>query len=102
VHERLNDGEIEELVAAYRSGERVTTFAGRFNVSRGTVSARLLDAGVVMRTDIQDHERRSMLELFADGRSLNQIGRSTGRDPKTVRAVLVAAGLTPPTTRAGR
>lgn len=61
-----------------------------------TVSARLADAGVMLRTEVRPSERSRMLELFSDGLSMNQVGRRVGRDPKTVRATLVAAGITPP------
>jgi len=57
------------------------------------------DAGVVLRTEVLSSERRQMLELFEEGLSMNKVGRRVGRDPKTVRATIIAAGLTPPRRR---
>lgn len=66
-------------------------------VSCGTVSARLVEAGVVKRTDIQPLEVERILKLSDAGMSMNKIGQAVGRDPKTVRSVIIAAGLQPPT-----
>ena len=41
-----------------------------------------------MRNQISEHERRRIVELAAAGQSLNKLGELTGRDPKTVKAVL--------------
>lgn len=93
---RVRADEITESVKAYRAGATIEEVARQFRLHDTTVSARLADAGVVLRTEVRPSERSRMLELFSDGLSMNQVGRRVGRDPKTVRATLVAAGITPP------
>ncbi|MDR6200913.1 DNA-binding NarL/FixJ family response regulator [Microbacterium sp. SORGH_AS428] len=85
-----------QLVAAYRAGATVEQVAQQFGLHDTTVSARLAEVGVVLRTEVLSSEREQMLELFGEGLSMNEVGRRVGRDPKTVRATLVAAGITPP------
>lgn len=85
---RLGEREVQELVAAYRAGASIAAIARQFHLAQGTVSARLLAAGVPMRNDVQPHEREQMAKLAEEGHSLNTIGRLVGRDPKTVKTVL--------------
>lgn len=96
---RVSADETAHLIAAYRAGETVEEVAHQFGLHDTTVSARLADAGVVLRTEVLSSERRQMLELFEEGLSMNKVGRRVGRDPKTVRATIIAAGLTPPRRR---
>lgn len=98
---RASTQEVAQFVAAYRAGATVEEVACRFELHDTTIAAHLTEAGVVLRTDVQPSERSRMIELFSEGLSMNQVGRCVGRDPKTVRATLVAAGITPP-TRNGR
>lgn len=86
-------------VMAYRAGATVEEVAHQFGTHDTTVSARLADTGVVLRTEVRPSERSRMLELFSEGLSMNQVGKQMRRDPKTVRATLVAAGITPPGRR---
>jgi hypothetical protein len=85
---RLSGEETAELVSAYTAGATVAQLGVQFGLSKGTVGKRLEQAGVVMRTTVRTEEQERMKELFAEGHSLNAIGRMVGRDPKTVRAVL--------------
>lgn len=62
-------------------------------MARTTVAKHLATAGVVMRVEVQDSEHTRMIELYQQGYSLNHIGRETGRDPKTVKSVLLTTGL---------
>ncbi|MBF4563123.1 helix-turn-helix domain-containing protein [Microbacterium sp. VKM Ac-2870] len=93
---RVSTEETAQLIAAYHAGATVEEVAHQFGMHDTTVSARLADTGVVLRSEVRPNERQRMLELFSEGLSMNQIGRRVGRDPKTVRATLVSAGITPP------
>jgi len=89
------------MVAVYRAGATIEQVARQFGLYDTTVSTRLAAAGVTFRTEVLASERARMLELFDKGLSMNQIGRQIRRDPKTVRATLVKAGIAPPTRNVG-
>ncbi len=86
---RLRADEITELVTAYRQGSSVSDVARRFGISRGTASSHLAVAGVTKRTEMTAAERARIVRLFEAGHSANRIGAIVGRDPKTVRKLLV-------------
>ncbi|WP_408631716.1 helix-turn-helix domain-containing protein [Microbacterium schleiferi] len=41
-----------------------------------------------MRNQVSESERRRIMELAAEGHSLNKLGQLAGRDPKTVKTIL--------------
>ena len=86
---RLTDDEVCRLVDGYKNGGTVYELAEQFDLNRETVANQLKQAGVAMRNVIRDDEIAKAIELFEDGLSANLIGKRLGRDPKTVRKLLV-------------
>lgn len=85
---RVSDSQAGELAKAYRAGASIAQITTRFGLNKTTVAAHLHAEGVVMRNQVGEQERRRIAELASGGLSLNKLGRLTGRDPKTVKAVL--------------
>lgn len=85
---RVSDSRAGELAKEYRAGASIAQIAARFGLSKTTVAAHLHAAPVVMRNQVSEHERRRIVELAAEGHSLNKIGLLVGRDPKTVKSAL--------------
>jgi len=91
---RHSDGEVVDLVAAYRAGASVYELAEQFGCRRQTVSAWLKSQGVQMRgrpltpAQIDEAER-----LYAAGRSLASVGEQLGVWSSTVRKYLRTRGV---------
>ncbi|GAA2966018.1 hypothetical protein GCM10010459_23060 [Microbacterium schleiferi] len=85
---RVSNSQASELAKAYRTGASIAQIAAKFGLSKTTVAAHLHVAGVVMRNHVSEHERRRIVKLATEGHSLNKLGKLTGRDPKTVKALL--------------
>ncbi len=78
----------------YRNGATVYQLAQEFDISRHTVSTRLKKAGVTMRQQSPGSELiDSMVELYASGLSLADVGTQTGTSPGTVRHYLLVGGV---------
>jgi len=86
VQRRLKPGEIDELLSAYRTGDRVLDIAARFGVSRTTVIDHVTRSGLPRRSDRRwsDAELHAAADLYDDGQSLARVGRRFGVDASTV------------------
>ena len=92
-HKRLDDREVEQLVAAYLAGSSVYKLAEQFDCHRETVSRRLKSRGVQMRHLTVTKEQIDTAEhLYASGLPLAEVGRQMGLDPSTVRRRLRTRG----------
>ncbi|MGQ4268610.1 hypothetical protein [Nocardiopsis changdeensis] len=101
---RLKPHEVDELIAAYRSGMNVYKLGERFGITRQTVSAILKRHGVEIRKrGLSEEEIDEAVQLYAQGWSLTRIGKQFGVDSRTVRSRLMERGVkrhTPPTESA--
>ncbi len=86
---RLCPVEIDQLVTDYHSLQSIYRVADLYGLHRNTVAQHLKDRGVRLgRLSLQASEIERAQELKDRGLSLNAIGRTLGRDPKTVKAAL--------------
>ena len=88
---RLSSHDVDQLVADYRRGiGSVYVLADIYGVHRSTIALHLKERGVRLgRQPLRPSEIKRARELHEKGQSLNAIGRSLGRDPKTVKAVVI-------------
>lgn len=86
---RLSTEDVGQLVDEYRAGTTVYELQARYGVHRNTVSAHLKQCGVnVGKQPLSESEIARARALHSEGLSLNAIGRTMGRDPKTVKNAL--------------
>jgi DNA-binding CsgD family transcriptional regulator len=87
---RLSPAEVDQLVADYRAGEcSIYDLADRYGVHRNTIAQHLKGRGFRLGLlPLQELEAARARELHARGLSLNAIGRTLGRDPKTIKVAL--------------
>lgn len=86
---RLSTAEIDQLVTGYHSLRSIYRVADLYGLHRNTVAQHLKDRGVRLGLlPLQTSEIERVRELHDHGLSLNAIGRTIGRDPKTVKAAL--------------
>lgn len=73
------------------SPSRLNALAGKYRVDPKMVSAHLRSRGLRLgQLPLTASEIAISRELHAQGLSLNAIGRTLGRDPKTVKAAVAA------------
>lgn len=87
---RLKSEDVDLLVRDYCDGAgSIYELAKKYGISHGTVSRRLKERGLELgRQALSPIEIERVRELRIKGLSLNAIGRTLGRDPKTVKAAL--------------
>jgi DNA-binding CsgD family transcriptional regulator len=86
--------EVDRLVADYRADVGVLELANRYGIHRATVAAHLRRRDVLRRsTGLDVNERAEAVRLYRAGQSLRAIGQRLGVDRKTVRAVVISAGV---------
>ena len=87
---RLSPADINQLVREYCDGlGSVYELADRWGVHRNTIARHLKSRGLELgRLSLSSDEVRRAIELREQGHSFNAIGRTIGRDPKTVKAAL--------------
>ncbi len=88
---RLSPSDVDRLVADYRSGVgSIYDLADLYGAHRNTIAQHLKDRGVRLGPlPLQESEAERARKLHAQGLSLNAIGRTLGRDPKTVKTSVV-------------
>jgi DNA invertase Pin-like site-specific DNA recombinase len=93
-HRRLDDSEVEQLVAAYQAGSYVYELAEKFGCHRDTVSRRLKSRGVQMRgTALGKKQLDEAERLYASGLSYTEIGKRIGANRSAVRRRLRERGV---------
>jgi hypothetical protein len=87
---RLSPTDIDQLVADHRGGAgSIYDLAEIYGVHRSTIALNLKERGMRLgRRPMEPAEIAKARELSERGFSLNAIGRSIGRDPKTIKAAL--------------
>jgi len=95
VCDRLTKPEIERLIAACKSGGKVTQLAQQFGVSRETVANHLKRNGFKLTLRALDVEAVERARIFyeRDGRSLANIGEEFGVEAATVHRALRRVGV---------
>jgi hypothetical protein len=87
---QLSPAFVDELVNEYRAGASVYELQRRHGVNRGTVAKHLKSRGLTLgKRPLSQSEIARANELFEQRLSLNAIGRAMGRDPKTIKAVVM-------------
>jgi hypothetical protein len=95
VRRRLGAETITQVVADYQAGDSTPTLMLKYSLAKGTVLRLLQDNDINMR-----HQRMSELEiaeaikLYQQGWSLARVGKHFNRNPSTIQAVLMRAGVT--------
>nr|WP_300148981.1 helix-turn-helix domain-containing protein [Propionicimonas sp.] len=93
-HALLTAVEVDRLVGEYLGGAGVAELADRYGVHRTTVATHLRRRSTPRRlAGLDINERAEAVRLYRSGISLRAIGRRMGVDRKTVRAVVVSAGV---------
>lgn len=91
---RLRSGQVDELVAAYRSGVAVDELAKRYGICRQTVSGIMRRKAVPNRQPKLDDKAVSMAaERYRSGASLMMLAADLGVSATTVGRALVEAGV---------
>ena len=93
---RLRTAEVDELVAAYQTGDSVEELAKHFGVHRTTVIAHLGRRQVQLRSTFTtwDHDAlTAAVAYYASGASLATVAARFGVDPSTVANRFRRAGV---------
>jgi transposase-like protein len=91
---QLRTGEVDELVAAYRTGGTVYTLAEQFGIHRATVGKLLRSRGIdTTPPALTPSQIERAAELYQEGWSLAKIAKRFGVDAKTVAARLHERGI---------
>jgi hypothetical protein len=91
---RLAASEVDEIVAAYRSGLNIYQLSKQFGCHRSTISNHLKSRGVAMRlTPLTAAQVDRAMELYGTGLSLVNVGVLVGADAETVRQHLIKRGV---------
>lgn len=89
----LTSIEIDEMVAAYRTGSTTVDLAEQFGIHRATVRHHLKSRGIESRHAWPAGQMQQAIEWYSDGVSLQEIARRVGRAERTVQRHLRAAGV---------
>ncbi|WP_459986867.1 hypothetical protein, partial [Nocardioides sp. AN3] len=84
---RLNETQLNRLVAGYEGGATVFELAAEFGIGRNTVALQLKGAGVTMRRSGHtptDAEVDETVRLYKSGLSLAKMGQRLGFVARTV------------------
>lgn len=91
---RLDEGEIEELIAAYQAGSSVRELAKHFGCHRDTVSKKIKSHGIKMRNaDLTSEQVDEAAFLYASGLSLSKVGERLSAHPSTIHRRLRERGV---------
>lgn len=83
--DRLSDGVVEGIVAAYLAGSPTTRLADQHGLSKSTVSKLLIDRGVTLRrARLSSPEIEEAAALYAHGWSLAEVGEKFHRQPSVI------------------
>lgn len=94
VQHRLRPDEVTELTSAYRAGASVKELAAKYRLNRNTVTAHLRRHGIKPRQrGLTPTEVIQASQLYADGWSLERIGKHLGVRDTSVRYRLLRAGV---------
>jgi hypothetical protein len=98
---RLNSRQIEELVAGYAAGTKISDLADRFHVDHSTVQKYARGHGLPRRLIRLDANRvEHVIDLYSEGRSVESVAEYMEVAPTSVRRALVKAGV--PIRKRGR
>ena len=92
--DRLSEEQRTAIVAAYAGGQPLVEIKARFGVTRYVVHTLVGKAGIPLRqspTTQSDADRAAA--LYQQGLSLADVGRRLGRDPATIRLILMRRGI---------
>jgi DNA-binding CsgD family transcriptional regulator len=89
---RLTENQITAMAAGYKAGKSVYILADEFGINRQTVSALLKEHGVRLHRTSPD-EVDTMVEPYASGMSLVQVGAELGFGGATVYRQFVGRGV---------
>jgi DNA-directed RNA polymerase specialized sigma24 family protein len=91
---RLQEDQVEQLIAGYQAGATVYDLGDRFGIERRTVSAILHRHQVPMRRrGLTAEQIEEAVQLYESGWSLARIGERLGVYPTTVLARLRERGV---------
>ncbi len=92
IQRRLSADHVDDLVAAFQGGAKVTELATAFGIHRDTVSQILNRAGI-QRSAIKLNGPTvdRAIELYRAGNSLAKVAPLVGASPETVRKALLQA-----------
>jgi hypothetical protein len=91
---RLGPAKIEELVAAYGSGQTAPQLMATYNISKTGVLTLLASRGVTMRNQpITQSELAEATKLYTRGLSLAALSKQLGVPHETIRRGLISAGV---------
>lgn len=86
VHKRLLPSQVDELVAAYEKGAKLTDLVAKFGINRGTASGLLESRGVARRyRKLSPADIQRMIDLYQSGLSLISVADLLEVNPTTVR-----------------
>lgn len=92
---RLTAAQVDEVIAAYSSGESMTAIATRYGVHRVTVR-RYLDLagkGRAMPMPISPDQVSQAIDLYHQGLTLKQVAAQLGFTSETIRKYLHRSGV---------
>ena len=91
---RLDENEIERLIAEYRTGLTVYQLATRFGCHRTTVSECLKARGIQMRRrPLCEEQIIEAIRLYQSGLSVAKVADQVGAKSETVRLRLIERGV---------
>lgn len=91
---RLTPDEITAVSEEYRAGLSMREIAEIRKINRETVALALQPAGILTRNPkaLTTTQLSEAASLYAEGWSLNRLGRKYGIDPKTMKKRLAMSG----------
>jgi DNA-directed RNA polymerase specialized sigma24 family protein len=90
----LREAQIDDLVARYQEGEKVTSLAVHFGIHRNTVTAHLRRRGAQLSRGLSDEQISEAGILYTEQQwTLEEIGRKFGVSRRTVGRSMDQAGL---------
>jgi AraC-like DNA-binding protein len=82
---RLNEQEIQQIIAGYKNGLSMDELASNFGCYRTTISQKLKAAGAtIRRLPPSDNQIAKMVELYQSGLTLEDVGKRIGKSARTV------------------
>jgi hypothetical protein len=94
VTDRLPRAELDEIIAAYQSGESAPAIAKRHGISRTSVLNLAADAGVPRHmTHMDETEQAEAIRLYQSGLSLAAVGKRLNRSSFSILGALRRNGV---------
>lgn len=82
------------ILDGYRQGKSARNLAGAFDVSRASIDALVLDAGIPRQTPkMTDDEQQRAIALYQSGLSTYAVGRERGRSQSSVWLLVKCQGI---------